>query len=250
MAKRRKKEPSLFDADGGAITDTRGIRWTRWPKRSRGGRAPRSGADPLPQLRALGHHLARASGRPRRAEAGPAPHPVHDVAAEPHRRRQASQVREGGRRRDGQLPSARRLRAVRDARPHGAAVLAALSADRRLRQLRLARWRQRGGDALHRVPARAAERRAADRDRSDDGAVPSELRRHANRAGGAAVADSEPPDQRRDRHRRRHGDQHSAAQPQRNLHGADQAARQRRSRAACSCAATSRGRISRPAARC
>ena len=79
----------------------------------------------------------------------------------------------------GQLPSARRHRALRDAGAHGAAVLAALSARRRLGQLRLARRRRRRGDALHRVPAGAHQRRAAHRDRPVDGAVPSELRRHA-----------------------------------------------------------------------
>ena len=114
------------------------------------------GADPVSQLRALRHHVPRAAGRPRRAEAGAAPHPLHDVAAEPDRRRQAPEVREGGRRRDGQLPPARRLGALRNARAHGAVVLAALSARRRLRQFRLARRRQRRGDALHGVPARAA----------------------------------------------------------------------------------------------
>ena len=46
--------------------------------------------------------------------------------------------------------------ALRDAGPHGAAVLAALSAGRRLGQLRLARRRQRRGDALHRMPPGAA----------------------------------------------------------------------------------------------
>ena len=38
------------------------------------------------------------------------------------------------------------------------------------------------------------------------------------------------------RHRGRHGHQHPAAQPQRDLHRADQAARQSRSRRRCSCA--------------
>ena len=49
-----------------------------------------------------------------------------------------------------------------------------------------------------------------------------------NRAGRPAVAHPEPADQRRHRHRRRHGDQHPAAQPERGLHGAHQAARQPR----------------------
>ena len=52
-----------------------------------------------------------------------------------------------------------------------------------------------------------------DRDRSGHGAVPAELRRHQDRAGRAAVAHPEPADQRRHRHRGRHGDQHPAAQP-------------------------------------
>ena len=73
----------------------------------------------------------------------------------------------------GSYHPARRRRALRDARPHGAVVFAALSARRRLGKLRLARRRQRRRDALHRVPARAHQRRAADRDRSVDGAVPS-----------------------------------------------------------------------------
>ncbi len=42
-------------------------------------------------------------------------------------------------------------RDLRHARAHGAGFLAALPADRRPGQLRLDRWRQRGGDALHRV---------------------------------------------------------------------------------------------------
>ena len=215
-----------------------------------GGRAARSGADALPQLRALGHHLARAARRARRPEAGAAPHPLHDVAAEPDRRRQAPQVREGRRRRDGQLPPARRRGALRDAGAHGAVVLAALSAGRRLGQLRLARRRQRRGDALHRVPARAHQRRAAHRDRagrrSPSGRTTTARKTEPvvlparipnlliNGATGIAVgmATNIPP--------------HNL---ERSLHGAHQAARQPGSRAACSCAATSRARTFRPAAR-
>ncbi len=43
--------------------------------------------------------------------------------------------------------------------------------------------------------------------------VPPELRRHEGRARRAAGALPEPAGQRRDRHRRRHGDEHPAAQP-------------------------------------
>ena len=57
--------------------------------------------------------------------------------------------------------------------------------------------------------------------------LPAELRRHEDRAGRPAGAHPEPAGQRRHRHRRRHGDQHPAAQPRRGLHRARQAARQR-----------------------
>ena len=71
------------------------------------------------------------------------------------------EVRAHRRRRDGQLPPARRHRDLRHARPHGAAVLAALPARRRAGQLRLDRRRSAGGDALHRGAARAARDGAA-----------------------------------------------------------------------------------------
>ena len=54
-----------------------------------------------------------------------------------------------------------------------------------------------------------------------------ELRRHADRAGGAAGAHPEPAGQRHHRHCRRHGHQRAAAQPRRGLH-----------RAASSCSTT------------
>ena len=50
--------------------------------------ARRRGAAPLPELRAVGHHLARAARRARRPQAGAAPHPVRDVPRPaPHARR-------------------------------------------------------------------------------------------------------------------------------------------------------------------
>ena len=44
---------------------------------------------PLSELRALGHHLARAARRARRPEAGAAPHPLHDVRRPAPRARRA-----------------------------------------------------------------------------------------------------------------------------------------------------------------
>ncbi len=51
----------------------------------------------------------------------------------------------------------------------------------------------------------------------DTVAFRAELRRHARRARRAAGAHAEPAHQRRDRHRRRHGDEHPAAQSRRGL---------------------------------
>ena len=83
-----------------------------------------------------------------------------------------------------------------------------------------------GGHALHRVPAGAAGRRDAGRDRPADRALPAQLRRHAHRAGRAAGADPEPAGERHHRHRRRHGHQRAAAQPRRGVHRAPEAARE------------------------
>ena len=59
---------------------------------------------------------------------------------------------------------------------------------------------------------RCCENRAVDR------SIPAELRRHADGAGRPAGAHSEPARERGDRHRRRDGDQHSAAQSRGGLH--------------------------------
>ena len=188
-------------------------------------RAARGGPGPLSQLRAVGHHVAGAARRAGRPETGAAAHPLHDVATAAARRRQAPQVREGGRRRDGKLPPARRRGHLRHPRAHGAAVHAPRAARGRLGQLRIARRRRRRRHALHRVPAGRDQRRAAARDRRGDGRLPAELRRHAPGAGGAAGPRAEPARQRRHRHRGRDGDQHPAPQPGRGRHGARQSAR-------------------------
>ncbi len=62
------------------------------------------------------------------------------------------------RRRDRQIPPARRHRGLRHHRAHGAGLLAAPHAGRRPGQLRLGRRRQRRGDALHRDPPGARSR--------------------------------------------------------------------------------------------
>ncbi len=76
------------------------------------------------------------------------------------------------------------------------------------------------------MPAGADERRAAFRNRANDRAVPSQLRRNADGAGRAAGAGSESPGQRFHRDCRRHGHEHPAPQPQRDLYRPHQVARQ------------------------
>ena len=95
------------------------------------------------------------------------------MAAEPDGRREAPEVRQGRRRRDGQLPPARRHRDLRHARAHGAAVLAALPARRRLGQLRLARRRRGRRHALHGVPPGAHRGRDARGTRPGHGRLPA-----------------------------------------------------------------------------
>ena len=101
---------------------------------------------------------ARAARRARRPQAGAPPHPVR--AARPQQRLEPAvpQVRAHRRRRDRQVPPARRQRGLRRARPHGPGLLDALHARRRPGQLRLGRRRSAGGHALHRVPDEQARR--------------------------------------------------------------------------------------------
>jgi hypothetical protein len=63
--------------------------------------------------------------------------------------------------------------------------------------------------------ADAARRRAARRHRQGDGRLRAELRRLRAGADGPAGRVPQPAGQRRGRHRRRHGDEHPAAQPRR-----------------------------------
>ena len=127
------------------------------------------------------------------------------------------EVRAHRRRRDGQVPPARRLGDLRHARPPGAGLLDALPARRRPGQLRLGRRRPGRRHAVHGGAAGA--------DRARDAARPR--RRHGRlRARTTTAQSSEPlvlparfPNllvNGSSRHRRRHGDEHPAAQPARD----------------------------------
>ena len=109
----------------------------------------------VPRVRDECDRVARAPRRARRHEAGAPPHLVGDARREPPPRPRVREVRARGRRRDGQLPPARRQRDLRSTRAVGAVVLAHRATDRQARQLRFA-VRPAGRGSLHRVPAVAA----------------------------------------------------------------------------------------------
>ena len=155
---------------------------------------------------------------------------MYDARAAP--RPQAPEVGAGGRRGDGQVPPARRRGDLRRARAHGPGLLAALPADRRPRELRLARpQRPPGRGALHRGAARAAGDGAARRDRRGHRRLHADVRRREPGAARPPGPVPEPARQRRRRHRGRHGHEHPAAQPRRG---------HRRGRSTCSTTPTRR----------
>ncbi len=128
--------------------------------------------------------------------------------------RPVRQGRAHRRRRHGQVPPARRLRDLRHARPDGAGLLPALPARRRPGQLRLDRRGPRGRHAVHGGPPGPDRARDAARPGLRHGRLRAQLRRPGARAARPAGALPEPAGQRLQRHRRRHGDEHPAAQPQ------------------------------------
>ena len=142
---------------------------------------------------------------------------------------EAEEGRAHRRRRDRQVPSAWRCRVLRSHGPHGAVVQLPLSDRRRPRQLGLAgRPEVVRRDALHGSAAHALRAGAARRARAGHGRLDAELRRHAERADADAGAAAEPAFERHERHRSRHVDGRTAAQPARGRRRADQAARRAR----------------------
>ena len=101
-------------------------------------------------------------------------------------------------------------------RPDGAALLAALHAGGRSGQLRFGRRRQRRGDALHRNPHGEDRPRTAGRHRQGNGRLQPNYDGSENEPAILPGAHPQSADQWLVRHRGRHGDQHSAAQPERS----------------------------------
>ena len=133
------------------------------------GQSRRRDAPVVPRLCDERHRRSRVARPAGRIEAGPPARAVRHERARQPLEPAVQEVGAGIRRRDGQVPSARRRRDLRHDGPHGAAVLAALSADRRTGQLRIGRRRQRGGLEVHRSPLvedrRGDDRRPRSRDR-------------------------------------------------------------------------------------
>ena len=125
----------------------------------------------------------------------------------------------------GKYHPARRLGDLRHARAPGPAVRLALPARRYAGQLRQHRRRSRRGHALHGVPALADRGRDAARPRRGRRRLRAQLRRAEPDADGHAGALPEPARERLGRHRRRHGDEHPAAQPARDHRRRDRADR-------------------------
>ena len=125
-------------------------------------------------------------------------------------------MRRDRRRGDGQVPPARRRRAVRRARPARPGLLDALPAGRRAGQLRLGRRRHRGRHAVHRGAPDRDRHRDAGRHRQGHGRLRGQLRRHPEAAVRPPGQAAQPAHQRLVGHRRRHGDQHPAAPPRRD----------------------------------
>ena len=159
------------------------------------------------------------------------------------------QVRRDRRRGDGQVPPARRQRAVRRARAARPGLLDALPARRRAGQLRLGRRRHRRRDALHRGAPDRDRRRDARRHRQGHRRLRRQLRRHAEAAVGPAGQAPEPARQRLVGHRGRDGDQHPAAPPGRDRRRDDRPDRRPRADLGRPVQVSSRARTSRPAAR-
>ena len=208
----------------------------------------RGDAQLLPRLCDERHHLARPAGRARRSEAVAAPHPGGDARPQPGTRAAVPEVRQDRRRHLGELPPARRVGDLPDPGPVGPDLQHALPAGGRPGQLRLGGRRPAGRDAVHRVADDPSRRRDAGRHRQGHRRLEQQLRRHAQRAVGAAWPLPEPDLQRLGRHRGRHGDEHPAAQPERGRGRAAGLDRQPRGDRRRPAASTSPARTSRPAA--
>ena len=195
----------------GGVDGAGGI--VRGPCRARAAR----GRDPevVPRLRDVRHRRTGTARGARRAEACPPPDPLVDARAGVAPRPAPSEVGQRGRRRDGQVPPARRRPDLRLPRPDGAGVLPPPSPDRPPRELRIRRRRPAGRVEVHGSPSGTDRDGAPSRHRCGDRRLRAQLRRVRAAARGLAVALPQPAGERLRRDRRRDGDEHPSAQPRR-----------------------------------
>ena len=213
------RRPAIARVPGGRLDGRRRQR-PRGPDRAhRRARADAGDAQLVPRLRDERDRRPRAARRARRPEAGPPPRPLRDARPGPAAEPRLPEVRVRGRRGDGEVPPTQRCFDLRHARSPRAGLRASLPARGRPGQLRLDRRRPGGGDAVHGGPPRPPRDGDAPRHRCGYRRLRAELRRDQQGADRPAVAVPEPAGQRRHRHRRRHGDQHPAAQSDRDRRG-------------------------------
>ncbi len=203
----------------------------------------------VPRLRDVRHRRARAARRPRRAQAGPPPRPVRDVrawASGPTR------------------PYAKCARIVGEVmgnyHPHGDSAiydtLVRMAQDFSMRyplvdgQGNFGSIDDDPAAAMRYTEARLTRLAHGDaaRPRHGHGRLHPELRRQQAGAGRPAGALPEPARQRLVRHRRRHGDEHPAAQPARGHRRGRRVHRRPDDHRRGPDGATSRAPTSRPAA--
>ena len=126
-------------------------------------------------------------------------------------------MRQDLRRHKRQLPSARRGDRLPDLGPYGAGMEHALRSGRQARELRLDRGSPPRGDAIHRSASFGDGDGPVGRPESRHRRLRSQLRRAEHGTDGSPVESAEPSGQRRQRDRRRDGDERPAPQPGRNL---------------------------------
>ena len=198
-------------------------------RRHREAAAPRIHGEGLPRLLDVRDPRPRAAAARGRAETRAAPDHLRDERTQPLGRLQAQEVRAHGRRRDRQVPSARRQRLLRGDGADGAGFLLSLPDRGRAGELGLDRRPEvLRRDAIHRIAPAALCAGAAFRARPGHVRLAAELRRHARGAEAAARAAAERAPERDPGHRGRHGDRHPAAQPARGRGGLRAPARQPR----------------------
>ena len=170
----------------------------------------------LSRLFHVRHQRSGPAPRWRRTETGAAAHRLRNVGTRSFAECQVREVGAHGRRRARQIPSARRIGLLRRHGADGAAVLVPLPVGQRPGQLGSAgRSEVLCRHALYGSAIGGRRGVAARRARPRHGGLRAQFRRRSDRAGIASGALADGAVERCDRHRRGHGNGHTAPQPAR-----------------------------------